>query len=71
MHSILLALTLTVYLLSPTKFIARLWALGCGPTKAPAATTFEKAGPGLDPFGATAKASLTEAGPGLDPDGHS
>jgi hypothetical protein len=70
MHGILLALTLSAYLLAPSGFLARFWNPAPKPAKAPAATTLEKEGPGLDPSGITAPA-ITDEGPGLDPFGHS
>jgi hypothetical protein len=87
MHGTLLALTLAVYLLTPSSFLARLWNLASGRTEAPASTNLHKegpgldpsgatvhasdAGPGLDPYGAKAESHASDAGPGLDPSGHS
>jgi hypothetical protein len=69
MHGTLFALTLAAYLFAtdPSGVLARLW----GRAEAPASTTLEKEGPGLDPDGAKAPVHASEAGPGLDPSGHS
>ena len=65
MHRTLFALVLAAYLFAtdPSGVLARFWGRG----EAPASTTLEKAGPGLDPNGAAVY--TREAGPGLDPDG--
>lgn len=69
MHRTLFALVLAAYLFAtdPSGVLARFWGRG----EAPASTTLEKAGPGLDPNGAAAPARATEEGPGLDPSGRS
>ncbi len=71
MHGTLLALTLAAYLLAPSSFLARLWHLTSGPSKAPASTNLQKEGPGLDPSGLTVTKPTMEGGPGLDPNGNS
>lgn len=71
MHGTFLALTLAAYLLAPSSLLARFWNFSSGPAKAPAATSLQKEGPGLDPSGVKATAHAIEAGPGLDPSGHS
>jgi hypothetical protein len=71
MHGTILALILAAYLLAPSSLLSRIWNLAAGTAEAPAPTTGEKEGPGLDPDGVTVTAPATEAGPGLDPLGRS